>query len=262
MADWKIGVILSSFHLEDVTKMLETAVEVGVDGVQLWNVGGPLDPENLIGEARRKFLRQVRDQGLEISALCGDLGGGGFANPDRMDWRIERTKEMIDLSIDLEAPIVTTHIGIVPPDPQSPERKSMLESLQVVGDYAAERGAVLATETGPEPGQVLRKFLDELDNPGIKVNFDPANFVMWGFDYLSAVGDLGPYIVHTHAKDAVRHPDGRPEEVVVGQGAIDWPAYLTALEAVGYSGWLVIEREAGEDRVGDVRRAVEFLRQF
>jgi sugar phosphate isomerase/epimerase len=49
------------------------------------------------------------------------------------------------------------------------------------------------------------------------------------------------------------------EEVVLGTGEAKIPDLVAKLEADGYTGPLVIEREAGETRVADIQKAVELL---
>jgi L-ribulose-5-phosphate 3-epimerase len=120
---------------------------------------------------------------------------------------------------------------------------------------------------------------------GVGVNLDPANLVMvGGHDPVEAVRLLGPYIVHTHAKDGrrlkpcsaaevygafadgtfkalVERLGGDPFiEVPLGEGEVDWDAYLAALRGVGFSGFLTIEREVGDDPAADIAKAVNFLR--
>lgn len=101
-------------------------------------------------------------------------------------------------------------------------------------------------------------------------------------DPVQAVYTLQDYIVHTHAKDGVKLLDGDPlviygeaadttiedsireakyfEELPLGEGNVDFPAYLKALDDIGYQGFLTIEREAGEDPVADILKAADFLR--
>jgi sugar phosphate isomerase/epimerase len=91
------------------------------------------------------------------------------------------------------------------------------------------------------------------------------------------VHTLKDYIVHTHAKDGVRHYYRNPEEVYrvvespvvtspsfeelpLGNGSVDFPGWLKALEDIGYRGFLTIEREVGDDPYGDIAGAVEFLK--
>ena len=40
---------------------------------------------------------------------------------------------------------------------------------------------------------------------------------------------------------------------------MDWPAFLKVLADSGFTGPLVVEREAGADRIGDIRAAVDFI---
>ena len=96
---------------------------------------------------------------------------------------------------------------------------------------------------------------------GIGVNFDPANLVMRGFDLLEAVRELFPLVVHTHAKDGVREGEER-REVPLGEGQVDFPTYVGLMRELGYDGAYTIERETGDDPVGDIRKAVEFLKSL
>ncbi len=52
----------------------------------------------------------------------------------------------------------------------------------------------------------------------------------------------------------------RPQELPLGQGDVKWDEYLSALEQVGYKGFLTIEREVGDDPAKDIAAAVTFLR--
>jgi sugar phosphate isomerase/epimerase len=47
--------------------------------------------------------------------------------------------------------------------------------------------------------------------------------------------------------------------VRVGIGAVDWKAFLAEIDRVPATIRLAVEREAGEDRVGDIRAALELL---
>jgi L-ribulose-5-phosphate 3-epimerase len=255
----KIGILTSCFGLP-ARKGIETAAELGAEGIQLFTTSGELDPQALDASARDELRSLISSLDLELAALCGDFGGGGFTDASTVAWRIERTREVIDLAVDLGTRVVTTHIGVVPENEAAPEWGTMREALEEVGAYAEEKGRVLATETGPESPALLRQFLDSLRTRAVGVNYDPANLVMAGFDHLSGVEILADCIVHTHAKDGLRPPEG-PREVPLGEGQVNFPEYLQRLQAGGYEGFLTVEREGGEDRVGDIRRAVEFLRR-
>ena len=50
-------------------------------------------------------------------------------------------------------------------------------------------------------------------------------------------------------------------ETPLGEGKVDFDAYLAALRDIGYHGFLTIEREVGDDPARDIGAAVQFLRQ-
>ena len=283
MKSFPIGVMLESFRLP-IEEALGKARDLKVQGIQVYATTGELAPDRLSAAQRKEFLKKVRDHGLVVSAVCGDLGHG-FGDAQKNPGLVESSKRILDLSLEWESGIVTTHIGVIPDEPDSPMYRAMQAACRDLGFYAAGKGVSLAVETGPETAAALRLFLDRLEAPGVGVNLDPANLVMvTGDDPVAAVRTLAPYLVHTHAKDGRQlQPCDRHEvygafaeggfaqlearmgrlfqETPLGEGAVDWPRYLAALTAAGYRGFLTIEREVGVDPEGDIRKAVAFLRR-
>ena len=276
MREFSIGVMLESFR-KNTESALKAAADLGVEGVQIHTTYGELQAEKLSFSDRKLLMDKVRSHGLVVSALCADFGHG-FSDPVRNPENIERSKRVMDLALDLNTRVVTTHIGVIPNDPREDKYKIMQEACGDLAAYAHSLGAHFAVETGPETAVVLRGFLDSLGSNGVAVNMDPANFVMvTGDDPVKAVYTLGDYIVHTHAKDGRKLLDVDPliiyreieeqisageafVELPLGQGDVDFDAYLGALRDIGYKGFLTIEREVGENPLGDIGIAVEFLR--
>ncbi|HBP38976.1 MAG TPA: xylose isomerase [Clostridiales bacterium] len=277
MADFKIGVIVDSFRT-GLLDGIRLARQIGADGIQIYATQGEMSPEALSPAKRRELLDRIASEGLVVSALCGDLGGHGFMVAEDNAWRIEKSKRIMELARDLDTRIVTTHIGVVPPDPHHPRQEILRQACVELARFGDATGAYFAIETGPETAAVLRDFLDSLGAKGVRVNLDPANLVMvTGDDPVTAVRLLAPYIVHTHAKDGIRLLVKSPEviyglleeeiktgeafrEVPLGQGSVDFQAYLRELDAIGYHGFLTIEREVGDNPTADIRLAVEFLK--
>ncbi len=250
----KVGLITNWLPLE-LRAGLIRAKQMGAHGVQLWIVGNELEPRKLDKSGRRELIGFMASLGLERSALCGDLKG--FGNPATVDENIARTKEMFDLCLDLQTPILTTHIGTVPEDKGSGAYAQLVEAVREVAEYAAERGCCFATETGTEPAERLAEFLGEVNCDGAKVNYDPANFLMRGFEHLQGVQMLKKYIVHTHAKDALSN---QLKEMPLGKGDVDIPAYLSALRAIQYTGYVTIERKYAQDPLGELPEAIKLLK--
>ena len=280
MYQFPIGIILESFKCERSAAIRKTAA-LGAQGIQMYATQGENAPENLSAAARRALLDEVKGEGLVFSALCGDLGHG-FGDAELNPALIEKSKRILDLAKDLETDIVTTHIGVVPSDPNHDRYKIMQDACGQLAEYADSLGAHFAVETGPEPSAVLKGFLDSLNSTGVAVNLDPANLRMvCNEDGVQAVHNLKKYIVHTHAKDGNMLVAGNPEyiyrvvhpvpqevgqikyfeEVPLGTGSVNFPPYLKALEEVGYRGFLTIEREVGNQPEADIRTACEFLKK-
>ena len=108
--------------------------------------------------------------------------------------------------------------------------------------------------------------LDELDSPTLRVNFDPANMLLYDMgDPIHAVQLLGERIRSVHVKDARRPtiPGNWGEEVPLGRGEVDVPRFIRTLRALGYAGPLMVEREvgAGPARLADIRAGLDLIRQ-
>jgi sugar phosphate isomerase/epimerase len=281
-ADFKIGAMVESFRA-GLRGGLEAAASLGVQGVQLYATGGETHFSKLRGTALADLKRMLADLNLEMAAVCGDFGGHGFQVAEENTKRIEDSKQVVDLALELNCHVVTTHIGVVPADARYPRYVVMARACEALAKYAAKQGATFAVETGPEPAIVLRKFLDDIGIPkGLGVNFDPANLVMvCREDIPAAVQTLAPYMVHTHAKDGVnfkpvdaeklygsfageKHAGFKCgdyiEEKALGKGNVPFPAYVAALRQANYHGYLTIEREVGENPRKDIADAVEFLK--
>ena len=281
MYKFPVGGMVESFRLP-TREAIKKAASLGLEGLQMYATSGENAPENLSGEKAKELLKFVKDCGLKFSALCGDLGRG-FGNAELNPELIEKSKRILDLAKELECDIVTTHIGVVPEDPEHERYKIMQAACHELASYADSLGSHFAIETGPETSATLKKFLDGLNSTGVAVNLDPANLVMvTGDDPVAAVHNLKDYIVHTHAKDGRMLAKGNPEyiygvvhpvpeefkgvryfeEVPLGQGSVNFPTYLAALDEIGYKGFLTIERECGSDPAGDIELAAKFLREI
>lgn len=276
MYNFSIGVLLNSFRM-DTPSALKKAAELGLQGIQVPAAFGELSPAELTGDKKKEFLKMVKENGLTISALCGDLGHG-FGNAEKNPQLIDESKRILDFAKELETNIVTTHIGVVPNDPNHDRYKIMQEACFELAQYADTMDAHFAIETGPETAATLKAFLDTLHSTGVAVNLDPANLVMvTGDDPVQAVYTLKDYIVHTHAKDGKRLYYKDPEviyglaedemlqspsfiEVPLGEGNVDFKNYLKALDEIGYHGFLTIEREVGDNPAADINTAATFLK--
>lgn len=190
---------------------------------------------------------------LETIRLTGGIAPDATWEQNRRELA---AKARLALSLGLR--LVSFHAGFLPQDESDPAFDKMIGRLREIAETFNEQDLLLALETGQERAQDLRHVLEKVDRPNVRVNFDPANMVLYAKgDPIDAVRLLAPWIAQVHVKDAVAtHVRGTwGQEVPVGKGDVDWPVFCATLNDIGYKGDLVIEREAGTQRVADIRTA-------
>jgi sugar phosphate isomerase/epimerase len=189
----------------------------------------------------------------------------GFGDPATRPERLKRFAWALDRTRALGLTDLMLHAGFLP-EPGDPDRKPFLDTLGQVSAAAAAKGVTVAFETGQETADLLRRTLDDLRCANLKVNFDPANMLLYDKgDPVRAVEVLGPDIRSVHVKDANRPttPGQWGEEVPLGRGQVDIRRFVQTLRKVGYRGPLCIEREVGdqESRLADVAHGLRFLQE-
>ena len=254
--------------LDLITKLQET----GVRRVQL--ALDPLRDEPAVWGKSPELLQQA---GISIvSGMFGCVGEdyttletirftGGIA-PDptwAQNWKI--IQATADLAKKLALKLVTFHAGFLPHEETDPNFAKLKQRLIQAAEIFQARGITLGLETGQETAGVLFDFLHKLARPNVGVNFDPANMILYEKgNPIEALRKLGHWVRQVHIKDARRTkvPGTWGEEVVVGSGEVDWPAFFATLRQVGFHGDLCIEREAGVQRVADIRAARELVEKL
>ena len=178
MYKFPIGVMLESFH-KPAAEAMDAARALGAQGLQVYATPTALEQKGITTPAAQKeFFKMVKDHGLVISALCGDLGHG-FGNPDLNPDLVEKSKRILDLAMEFETNIVTTHIGVVPSDPSHPALQDHAGRVRRAGRLCRHPERALRHRDRPRDlPLVLKGFLDSLHSTGVAVNLDPANLVM------------------------------------------------------------------------------------
>src|SRR5262245_34604718 len=186
---------------------------------------------------------------------------GGLVPDDTWQENWENAQTNAELASRLGLRLVTFHAGFLPHDESDPEFEKLQHRIRLVADLFAAKGVELAFETGQETATTLNAFLEKLGRPNVGVNFDPANMILYDKgDPIGALRTLGRWVKQCHLKDAnrTRTPGTWGEEVVVGTGQVDWIAFFQTLRDIGFAGDCCIEREAGSQRVADIRAARQF----
>jgi L-ribulose-5-phosphate 3-epimerase len=264
----RLGVCSWSLQPSGPAELIEKINAIGIKKVQL-----ALDP--LVADAAwADTAAALSDAGIEIaSGMFGCIGEdyssldairvtGGIVPDETWEGNWANITAVADIAADLGLSLVSFHAGFLPESPDDPNYAKLAERIRRIARLLAAKGVNLALETGQEEAGTLKAFLDTLGEPNVGVNFDPANMILYAKgDPVAAVKVLMPYLMQVHVKDAM--PTAEPgtwgSEVVVGTGAVDWDAFLVALDDGGFEGAMCIEREAGDNSVGDIIAGREFI---
>ena len=267
----RVGVCSWSWHMSmgDVARQMEKA---DIKGVHL-ALGPFIAPDGRHGGAESAdawvFVKGkvAKGEWIVMSTMVGMVGEdyttlesirktGGIV-PDAT-W--EQNKKIVtrgaQLTQELGCKYMSTHAGFL--DEANPKAyKTYVERVSWMRDECRKYGVTLILESGQETAEDLASFMPKV--PGVGINFDPANMILYAKGKpREAVKVLSPWIKQVHVKDAceTKVPGTWGTEVAWGEGEVGGKAFLAELEALGYTGNYVVEREAGTDRPGDIAKAV------
>jgi sugar phosphate isomerase/epimerase len=268
-----IGVCSWSLQAKNIPDLKRLLDGLGIDVVQIacgdphhaaWDEGDAM-PVAAKGAGFRMTGAMLGFPGEDYATPQTIQRTGGFGPKELRAERLDRFRWALDRVKQLGLSDLMLHAGFIPHEGE-PERKPLLDVLAKVGDLSNAAGITVAFETGQETADLLRKTLDDLKSPSLKVNFDPANMLLYDMgEPLRAVEILGPDIRSVHVKDANR-PKVKGEwgeEVPLGRGQVNIKEFVRTLKKTGYRGPLCIEREVGTqvDRVRDIEHGIKFLRE-
>ena len=267
----RIGACSWSLQAQTPDELVLKLHQVGVDCLQL-----ALDPLRQ-GRLRERELCAALERGSltirsGMMAMAGEdystlesIRATGGLVPDR-HWRtnVAAARTNATLAHRLGLKLVTFHAGFLPGEPGA-QRRKILERVKELAEIFAAEGVELGLETGQESTAVLAQFLADLDHPGVGVNFDPANMLLYDSDEpVEALAQLEPFVRQIHLKDGSRPRNKGTwgEENPLGRGEVRWPEFFQVLASRNLDCDLMIERESGSDRVGDMRSARELAERM
>ncbi|MBC8552663.1 MAG: sugar phosphate isomerase/epimerase [Candidatus Brocadiales bacterium] len=260
MIKQKTGIVLESLRLR-IKDGIKAASTLGFKGIQIDATQREIAPENLSQTGRRELKRIIDLNKLCICALGGELGVG-FINHNEFDFIIKRTKEIINLALDLQTSIVTVQIGSIPTDNGSTHWHAVNTALSEVGQHAENYGCRLAVKASYDNYPTLKDFLKSLYTEGVKLIYDPASLMTTNLDPIKGVYELHEYIIHTNLWDTRQTEEGRQIEVPIGEGIIPVEEFASALDSTGYHGFYVINSKTMQDPIENIKKGKEFLDRF
>lgn len=271
-----IGVCSWSLAPESPEILAKRLAETGVAGVQLalgplvldeptWGREGINALAALTQSGTQLISGMMATKGEDYSSLESIRTTGGLRPDETWEYNLALGQKTAELACHLGLELVTLHAGFLPEDRDDPERVVMLDRLTQLAGLFREHNIQLGLETGQESAVTLLALLEELGCESLGVNFDPANMILYGMgDPIEALKLLAPHVLQVHVKDAL--PTSKPgtwgQEVPVGSGEVDWDGFFSVVADLPRVVNLVIEREAGSNRVEDIKQAATMIQAY
>ena len=217
-------------------------------------------------------LEKLKQYGITLSAFwCGWEGRKVWNFYDGqvtlglvpVDTRYERLKMLMegsDFAKKLGVKYLATHVGYIPENPLDPNYHGVLNACKTIADHCAKNGQVFLFETGQETPVTLRRAMNDIESSvgkgTVGVNLDPANLILYGKgNPVDALDVFGEYVFGIHGKDGMYPTDGYSlgKETPLGEGKVNYPAFIRKLKEIGYAGDITIEREiSGDQQTKDI----------
>jgi sugar phosphate isomerase/epimerase len=255
----RISVATASLQ-KNLKRGLEQAMQLGADGVQ-FDLRSEITPAEYGETARRQLLHALSEFGLRIAAGQFPLRSP-LAARDRLDERLSALRKAIIFAGELRMPQLILRPGRIPNDEQQDEQELFLGLLSELAEIGNRQGVEMCLIPSGSSGGEMLQLVDSIKTGRVSVAADPAAWILGHQNPLIELRGLASHIGHVSIRDAVRDLDGTGREVPVGRGEVDWDEFLALLSEMDYRGWLNVDRTEGNDRVGDIGRAVQYVRSL
>jgi len=246
-----------------VRDQIYESARMGARGVVI-DASGDLAPHRLGATGRRELRQILRTVELSLVAVALPTRRP-FDSTDQLDDRMRRSDAAFAMAYELGTTIVLVRAGAVPEPEDTARMEVFAGTIGELGRRAEHHGVRLALETGSEPGNKLKEFLDTLGSPGLAASIDPASILQAGIDPIVTVRELSSWVVHAYAKDATGLSSAKtvnPRGFGYPPGALDWEEYLGSLEEIGYHGFLTVWPAPGEPAAAQFTAVSNRLKQL
>lgn len=268
----RVGTILSFDPSVDMKEKFARYVSYGFDNFQL-----SISEWNMTDENAALICECEKECGFDITAVIGgwfSVGPGEWnftAGPQTLgivpvEFRAARIELLIryaEFAKKIGCTDIATHLGFIPENPSTDAYISFIHSLKYMLSKYKELGINLLCETGQETPVTLLRTIQDTGYDNIFLNYDPANLLMYGkANPVDGLDIVGQYVKGVHGKDGDYPTNGRElgREMAMGEGRVNFPAFVKKLHEKSYDGAITIEREIeGNDQIRDVMKAKQML---
>jgi sugar phosphate isomerase/epimerase len=269
-------------------RVLDGSREAGLDGIEITFPPGDWHHALEAYGSARGFASALKDRGLELASgyfgtsLPQEGRSVNFADPADHGLILDMTASYAEFLQACDAEVMVVSLPLRRSRDADPPlfvdlelAESIAGLLNHMGAAAMKRGVKVALH--PEAFSMFRSsrdvdlFMMLTDPTYVSLCPDTAQFTVAGSDPIQIVGRHRDRVVITHWKDAVGPaPANVPIDdtiyarqvqwfAPVGEGVVDWPAWVRLLRDIRYRGWALFELDTAPDPVGELKKIRQYV---
>ena len=249
----KLGFSTNAFVNYSVTYAIESISSMGYDGIEI-----VLDLPHAylpISKTQQNEIKlSLKNNNLLVSNLNANTVFGRNKNPENKfepslsneneklrKWRINYSKQAIDLAVFLDSPSISITSGINDNQNNSLCLNLLKNSLTEIAEYAEKNDILVGIEY--EPGLLIDnsdKVLNILSNDfeNIGLNLDTCHACVINENISKIISTFDKKIIHTHISDCKNNIH---YHLLPGEGEINFKQMIDSLNQTNYSGFLTAE---------------------
>ena len=204
-----------------------------------------------VGETVAGMNKALDDLGLAPSVFCvpTDLVS---PDPETRETSLDTIRRGIDACHELGVRHLFSHGGQHNNEGEEALQR-YVDGLRQAADLVAEAGLTFSIENAGKLCHThteLKRCIDAVDRPNMRITFDGGNFILAGCDSHEAAELLADKVAHVHVKSFVPAPEDTPRPFrycPTGEGSPDYRRIRDTLVTAGFDGCMSFEPEGGFD---------------
>ena len=250
----KLGVTDWNLHLTGKVEAVETAAQLGFDGVQVslgrQPVGGKLPLDDAV--IQQQYLTAAKMHKIPLDGTCLDILHVNYLKNDKLGQKW--VADSIPITKKLNARVILLPFFGKGALTTTEEMDYVGDALREIAPEAEKAGVILGLEDTISAENNVR-IMERSKSPAVLTYYDVGNSTQGGFDVVKEIHWLGKdRICQFHLKDNPHY---------LGEGTIDFPSVLKTIEDIGFRGFANLETDCPSKSVEqDMTRNLHFLRRL